>query len=217
MRLMGFLGLIALAGSTVPGLTVQHEASAAVATTACTGPFTQVPSPSPGSWANILKAAAPAGTHGLWAVGEQDSSAGAERQNLILFDGGHGWTQVTSPDPGPEQSILTAVSASGPADAWAVGYYFTRGSATTFAPQALHWDGSSWTQVPFPALHHEIDTEGISVADISPDQRADQHQPDAGMAGGGRRRGVCRRRMERLGLARRADPGAEHAGHPVRR
>jgi hypothetical protein len=102
----------------------------------------------------------------MWAVGEQDTSAGAERQNLILFDGGHGWTQVTSPDPGPEVSTLTAVSASGPSDAWAVGYYFTRGSATTFAPQALHWDGSSWTVVPFPALHHEIDTEGISVADI---------------------------------------------------
>jgi hypothetical protein len=169
MRLTGFLGLIALAGSIVPGLAGQHEAPAAAATAACTGPFTQVPSPSPGSAGNILNAAAPAGTHGVWAVGEQDTSAGAVRQNLILFDGGHGWTQVTSPDPGPEVSTLLAVSASGPSDAWAVGYYFTRGSATTFAPQALHWDGSSWTLMPFPVLHHEIDTEGISVADISPD------------------------------------------------
>ena len=169
MRLMGFLGLIALAGSVVPGLPVQHEVLAAAATSACTGPFTQMASPSSGSARNILNAVAPAGTHGTWAVGEQDTSALQERQNLILFDGGHGWTQVTSPDPGPELSTLTAVSASGPSDAWAVGYYFTRGSATTFAPQTLHWDGSSWTLVPFPVLHHEIDTEGISVADISPD------------------------------------------------
>src|SRR5215469_12391523 len=168
MRLMGFLGLIALTGSIVPGLAGQHEVPAAAATAACTGPFTEVASPSPGS-RNILNAAAPAGAHGMWAVGEQDTSAGAERQNLILFDGGHGWTQVTSPDPGPEVSTLTAVSASGPSDAWAVGYYFTRGSATTYPPQALHWDGSSWTSVPFPVLHHEVDTGGISVADISPD------------------------------------------------
>lgn len=167
MRFRVFLGLIALAGSVAPGLTGQQAVSAAPATADCTGPFTEVASPSPSSMGNVLNSTATAGAHGQWAVGYRNIPGGY--QNLILFDGGHGWTQVASPDPGPLQSQLTAVSASGPADAWAVGYYFAQGSATTFAPQALHWDGSSWTQVPFPALHHEIDTKGIAVADISPD------------------------------------------------
>ena len=165
MRFKGFLGLIALAGSIVPGLTGQPKVSAATATAGCTGPFTQVASPSPGSMDNILNSTAKAGAHGLWAVGRR-SIPPRGLQNLIMFDGGHGWAQVASPDPGTIQDELTAVSASGPADAWAVGYYDT---GKTFAPQALHWDGSSWTREPFPALHHEIDTEGISVADISPD------------------------------------------------
>jgi hypothetical protein len=169
VRFRGFLGLIALAGSIAPGMTGQQTVSAAPATAGCTGPFTQVASPSPGTAGNELNATATAGTHGLWAVGEQDTSAGHVRQNLVLFDGGHGWTQVTAPDPGSEVSTLTAVSASGPADAWAAGYYFTNSSAIPFAPQALHWDGSSWTLVPFPVLHHEIDMQSIGIADISPD------------------------------------------------
>jgi hypothetical protein len=163
MRLMGFVGLIALAGSIVPGLAGQHEVPAAAATASCTGPFTQVSTPSPGSTDDILFGTATAGAHGLWAVGRQSTTAGY--QNLILFDGGHGWTQVASPDPGTIQDELTAVSASGPSDAWAVGWYFT---GKILAPQTLHWDGSSWTLVPFPTLHHEIDT-AVGVVDISPD------------------------------------------------
>jgi hypothetical protein len=168
MRLMGFLGLIALAGSVVPGLAGQHEVPAAAATSACTGPFTQVPSPSPGTTQDILNSTATAGAHGQWAVGRQ-TAPGGELQNLIMFDGGHGWAQVASPDPGTVQNELTAVSASGPADAWAAGRYFTDSSPRIFAPQTLHWDGSSWTLVPFPALHHEIDTDAVGIVDISPD------------------------------------------------
>jgi hypothetical protein len=45
---------------------------------------------------------------------------------------------------------LSSVSATSPANAWAVGYYRT--SAEPFAsadrPIVLHWNGSSWSQVP---------------------------------------------------------------------
>jgi hypothetical protein len=167
MRFTAFLGLVALAGSVVPGLTGGQAASAAPATAGCTGPFTQVATPPPGIGQNTLNGVAMAGAHGMWAVGEQETSTQA-LQNLVLFDGGHGWSQVASPDPGTVQDVLSAVSASGPADAWAAGHYFT---GKTFALQTLHWNGSSWALVPFPALPHEINdgVDDIGIVDISPD------------------------------------------------
>jgi len=53
--------------------------------------------------------------------------------------------------PAPQTTItslagsLAAVSAGSAADAWAVG------QTRTQRPLALHWKGTSWTQVPTPA------------------------------------------------------------------
>lgn len=169
MRFAGILGLVALAGSVAPALPGQQVASASVAGSAsCTGPFARVPSPSPGSSDNILFATAASGTHDVWAVGRQSDGAGIY-QNLILFDGGSGWSQIASPDPGPSFSALAAVSASGPSDAWAAGSYDTGNPADPIAPEALHWDGSSWTSEPLPALPGEFNAdEGPGIVDISP-------------------------------------------------
>jgi hypothetical protein len=58
-----------------------------------------------------------------------------------------GWTQMSSPTPGTYGSLLKAVEATSPADAWAVG-----GSAASTSNQTLaeHWNGSSWTAVATP-------------------------------------------------------------------
>ena len=166
MRFAGVVGLVALAGSFVPALPGQQAVPAAPAH--CTGPFAQVTTPSPGSTANILYAVAAAGRSHVWAVGGQGS--GSAGQNLILVNGGKGWSQAASPNPGASGDELSAVSASGPSDAWAAGWYDTGKASAPFAPQALHWDGSSWTAKPLPALPGGINPgpPGPGIVDISP-------------------------------------------------
>ena len=166
MRFAGVVGLVALAGSFVPALTGQQAVRSAPAH--CTGPFAQVTTPSPGSTANILYAVAAAGRSHVWAVGGQGS--GSAGQNLILVNGGKGWSQAASPNPGASGDELSAVSASGPSDAWAAGWYDTGKASAPFAPQALHWDGSSWTAKPLPALPGGINPgpPGPGIVDISP-------------------------------------------------
>jgi hypothetical protein len=46
-------------------------------------------------------------------------------------------------------SKLTAVSASGPNDVWAVGSYGAGGNVAYAL--TMHWNGNAWTQVPMPA------------------------------------------------------------------
>ena len=167
MRFASIIGWVALAGSVVPALTGQQAAPAASALASCTGPFVKVASPSPGSSDNVLFATAAAGPGHMWAVGRQYS--GTNYRNLILSNAGHGWSQVAAPNPGPTDNQLTAVSASGPSDAWATGWYLTGHSAKPIAPQALHWDGSSWTAETLPALPAELDSDaGPGILDISP-------------------------------------------------
>jgi hypothetical protein len=65
--------------------------------------------------------------------------------------------------------MLMEVAALTPDDIWAVGQAagFGDGGATT-APLAVHWDGSSWTEVDVPRVanrHHELS----DVVAISPD------------------------------------------------
>src|SRR5215471_18648765 len=167
MRFARIIGLVAVAGSVVPALTGQQAVPAASAQASCTGPFVKVATPSPGSSDNVLFATAAAGPGHMWAVGRRYS--GTNYRNLILSNAGHGWSQVTAPNPGPTNNQLTAVSASGPSDAWAAGWYLTGDSAKPVAPQALHWDGFSWTAEPLPALPAELDSDaGPGILDISP-------------------------------------------------
>lgn len=84
---------------------------------------------------------------GAWAVGTIN---GTNRTALTLAARweGKGWSQVSSPSPAGANEIsqLTGVSAVSGTDAWAVGYYGTFGLETV----ALHWDGTSWTEVATP-------------------------------------------------------------------
>jgi hypothetical protein len=164
MRIAGVMGLVALAGLIAPALPGQQVAAAAA--THCTGPFASVTAPSPGP-SDILYGTAASRPNDVWAAGLQSTASGP--RNLILHNGGTGWSQVASPDRSSSGDQLTAVSASGPSDAWAVGWYDPGNSSVPFAPQTLHWDGSTWTAEPFPALPAEVDTDvHPAIVDISP-------------------------------------------------
>lgn len=89
-----------------------------------------------------------------WAVGEDlygsPLSGIPFSSSLILHWDGRSWSRVPSPG-GTEgtEPVLTAVSAVSSTDVWALG---SDGSSPSGDGRALilHWDGSSWQQIPGP-------------------------------------------------------------------
>jgi hypothetical protein len=96
-----------------------------------------------------------------YAVGSQNTGPMIEHWN------GTSWTPVTLPDAefSPAQGT-GSISASGPGDIWVVG---TTTNPTTFAtsPEALHFNGTSWTVVPMPEPGSDTGTVSAVTA-ISP-------------------------------------------------
>lgn len=62
------------------------------------------------------------------------------------------WTVVPTPDPGgTTHAILRDLSAISATDMWAVGEYTELVTGSFVSKSlAMHWDGSSWSQVPTP-------------------------------------------------------------------
>jgi erythromycin esterase-like protein len=108
--------------------------------------WTQVTSPSPGGTDNELFGVRGGSGTDAWAVG-YDATSGSVDKTLILHWDGNAWTQVASPSPGTNGTVLEAVAATSSADAWAVGSSFT---ATTEKTLTLHWNGHKWAQVASP-------------------------------------------------------------------
>jgi hypothetical protein len=67
-----------------------------------------------------------------------------------------GWTVVPSVDPSAATNVLNGVAVRGSADAWAVGH-FTAPDQDDDGLNMLteHWNGSTWRQVPAPAVLHQ--------------------------------------------------------------
>ena len=82
-------------------------------------------------------------TNNVWAVGEFDAPGG-NQQTLFLRWNGTAWEQVPGENTGPNgvQFFLSAVSAIGASDIWAVG-----NNSHTLAER---WNGSSWSIVATP-------------------------------------------------------------------
>jgi len=78
------------------------------------------------------------------------------------------WRIVPSPNSSElDDNTLLAVSASGPADAWAVGY-LGGGSAGFLGTLTLHWDGTDWSVVDSPNVGAFFNAL-FSVTAIAPD------------------------------------------------
>jgi hypothetical protein len=71
--------------------------------------------------------------------------------NEALHWDGTAWSQVTAPSPGGASdgafSELNSLACSSAANCWAVGTY---GAPETSFDQALHWNGTAWSQIPTP-------------------------------------------------------------------
>jgi hypothetical protein len=106
----------------------------------------KVAAPAPGRGSGLTGVAATSASS-AWAVGSYGN--GAVSHTLVLQWNGTAWTRATSPSPGGPSGYdeLEAVAASSATDAWAVGYY---DSGQTEGTLILHWNGTTWTDVPSP-------------------------------------------------------------------
>jgi hypothetical protein len=59
------------------------------------------------------------------------------------------WTGLPPPSPGAAENVLTAVTAPGPCNVWAVGFYRDVTDGQVFS-LAEHWNGTAWKVVPTP-------------------------------------------------------------------
>jgi hypothetical protein len=86
----------------------------------------------------------------VWAVGSySDPAASFGDLTLVLRRSGGRWRAVSSPNVTADNH-LEAVDATGPNDAWAVGWGSTGQFGGTAIAIALHWNGTSWQNVSIP-------------------------------------------------------------------
>jgi hypothetical protein len=124
-----------------------------------------VPSPSPGNSFNKLNGVRVVSANDAWAVGVY-ADGGTSRKTMVLHWNGAAWTQVASPSPGGSgtDNYLFAVAATSPSDAWAVGEIVT---STGIQTLILHWNGTTWTQVPSPNPGTASELFGVGATSAS--------------------------------------------------
>jgi hypothetical protein len=123
-------------------------ASSAPCTPTLAAVFCAVSSPNATSGRNALAGISAVAPNDVWAAGFY-VNASLVYQTLAEHWDGTAWSIVTTPNVGPGNNLFTAVTAVGPGDVWAVGYYRpgTSGPAT---PLTEHWNGNGWTVVATP-------------------------------------------------------------------
>ena len=92
---------------------------------------------------------------GVWAVG---SSAPGVRHALLAMHARAGWHV----DPNAPAQDLEAIAWRRPYDAWAVGDA-PASPPVYLQPLAMHWNGSSWSFVPTPALQQSAELRGVAA------------------------------------------------------
>ena len=88
-----------------------------------------------------------------WAVG--DYTASTAQRNQALHWNGTKWSKVTTPNPGGtasgDFSVVYDAWCTSASSCWAAGEYGNLGAgAQVILNQALHWNGTKWSQVTTP-------------------------------------------------------------------
>jgi hypothetical protein len=150
-------------GLTLTALLVAAMASYAPPAFAATG-WTSVSVPSTGNNVSLLGAAARTNSD-AWAVGQQFVAAGQPQAPAVAYHwNGTSWSLTPTPNLG-EYGALDGVSASGAADAWAVGFTMIR--RHDYGTLIEHWNGSAWAVSSVDAITG-FAARLTGVADLSP-------------------------------------------------
>ena len=103
-----------------------------------------VPSPSPDTQLNELRAVAAISATEAWAVGFRGGThPETPLETLVLRWDGAAWSQAPTPNVPAGANQLFAIAAISSAEVWAVG-------AAGGGPLAMRWNGSAWGVVPVP-------------------------------------------------------------------
>jgi hypothetical protein len=131
------------------GRATQTSAIPLASSAPCNSSWNAVASPNVTSGRNILAGIAANAPNDVWAVGFYVNSSGVY-QTLAEHWDGTAWGVVATPNVGPGNNLFTAVTAIGPSDVWAVGFWRPGGSNTYAQPLTEHWNGNGWTVIPTP-------------------------------------------------------------------
>jgi hypothetical protein len=107
--------------------------------------------PNPDAGASLYAIAASSGKD-IWAVGADAVGTVTEHWNGVM------WSLVPSPSPAGSLDTLWGVTVVSPANAWAVGDYFTSLEPPHNVTLMLHWNGKQWARVKSPSP-----TGGINI------------------------------------------------------
>jgi hypothetical protein len=135
--------------------------------------WTRQPSPDPGPFGNnrlLLGVAATSPTN-AWAVGEYYDMANmccaGPGHTVIVHWDGRKWAHVPAPNPGGpnRDNSLSAVAATSPDDAWAVGTsgWPVESGLSGANTVIVHWDGTAWTRIPSPSPGSESYLSGVAA------------------------------------------------------
>lgn len=101
-----------------------------------------IPSPSPDTQFNELRAVAALSADDVWAVGYRGGTKSElPIQTFILHWDGTAWSQVPSPNVAGGANQLFGITAISADDIWAVG-------TAAGAPLTMRWNGSAWSVIP---------------------------------------------------------------------
>lgn len=115
--------------------------------------------PSPRTSAQLAGVAADRYGH-VWSAGGIVRKSGNSEPLLMRWTDGR-WSTVSTPSPGQESNVITALSAISANDVWVVGYYQDPGSRKALVEA---WDGRNWTVVPLPSIStSQIELYGIAA------------------------------------------------------
>ena len=112
----------------------------------------------------VLTSAAVISPSDVWAAGyTRDASSLTPLHTLIEHWDGTRWSVVPAPSPGTA-TALTGITASSPANVWAVGSDTPAGAP---GPQTLTllWNGTSWATVPSP---HPGSSSALTAVSATP-------------------------------------------------
>ncbi len=98
---------------------------------------------------SVLHSVSALAPNDVWAVGSSNSGSLPSRTLIQHWDGAR-WNIVPSPSPDSQINELRGVAALSANNVWAVGYRGGTRNATPIETLMLHWNGTSWSQMPSP-------------------------------------------------------------------
>lgn len=113
-----------------------------------------VPSPQPGTGADVLTSVDAVAPDDVWAAGFQLDVGPYVRHPLLMHWDGARWSVTAAPDLAGTDVYLSSIAVRGRHDVWAVGHRCAGACAPVLRsrPVVLRWNGSRWRVARSPSI-----------------------------------------------------------------